>query len=97
MSNAHAPFLRVLRSFTPEMVILPRQAGSGQTWEKLRTRRRSFVVLVRAGGGGGDFNFTEIEIAHNVTIVCEQVGKRHFFAPILYKNEHFTKTGSGQT
>jgi hypothetical protein len=44
---------------------------------------------VQSGGGGGEGG------VHRSKLML--VRKTPLFAPFMYKNEHFTKTGSGQT
>jgi hypothetical protein len=70
------------------------KTGSGQTQgnsQKSTVFLQTLVNFARKARPG--FNFTSIQVNKNYL----SVRKTPLFAPFVYKNEHFTKTGSGQT
>ena len=70
---------------------LRRRPGSLLFWRSVCSGGFSVVVIVNDIRYAINDNFPTAECLCNVT-----VRKTPLFAPLVYKNEHFTKTGSGQ-
>jgi hypothetical protein len=79
-------------------IFLPRQVGTNIG----KSQKRRPFSLGGEGTKGGETTNGEGTDRHKITLpgkqqaLCE-VRENGIFAPFIYKNEHFAKTGSGQT
>jgi hypothetical protein len=56
------------------------------------------VAAFATGGGHGSFPVSILFMSETLGMSPSGVGKKTaLFAPFIYKNQHFTKTGSGRT